>query len=480
MPSLRVLCVVLLIGLGASAAGLAGGSQPDPVSQRRAAIASAGPQQRATVQRAGRSSPASIDVREENALPGTTGWRITRTNGTAPGLSAYTGDVSVNTGDQVPLHVNGSGPVQIRAFRIGWYGGIGAREVWRGKLDASSQADDPARWPAQALADTRNWPPGHYLLRLDLRSASRYVPLTVRSAQAIGQVLLVSSPLTWQAENGATTARAAAAAGSQARSFDRPYAQNYGAGGFLTTDAPVIQLAERDGHSLAYTTDLDLARRPGSLDGATAIVFGSSSQYWTPGLRAAVIDAIHSGTNAAFFGAGTGTRRVQLSGDGRSITIQPSAPSATTALTGLRPVCSRSSLVSLSDGSPWVVADPGWWGYGDVAVRAGEALPGLVSGAPDGMAAPGAEPAAVLARSPVTCPGGTAAGPHLGAYWADPSGAGVFTTGTSRWACAAGGFCPGRASARVPASTRTVAAGVTRAVLKAFAQARAGHEYPAG
>ena len=49
---------------------------------------------------------------------------------------------------------------------------------------------------------TDGWPAGSYLLRLDAHSgAQRYVPLTIRSSDTAGKVVLKNCVATWQAYN---------------------------------------------------------------------------------------------------------------------------------------------------------------------------------------------------------------------------------------------------------------------------------------
>ena len=57
-------------------------------------------------------------------------------------------------------------------------------------------------WGASVTVPTDGWPAGSYLLRLDAHSgAQRYVPLTVRSSDTAGKVVLKNCVATWQAYN---------------------------------------------------------------------------------------------------------------------------------------------------------------------------------------------------------------------------------------------------------------------------------------
>jgi hypothetical protein len=469
-------------------------------------------------------------VRTENARPGTPNWRIGSTAGKTPGLEVYADRISVRPGEQVGLYVQGSGPVAVRALRMGDYGGAGARQVWTGTLTASPQPTGTAMdgaipdaggihgthmvvaaWQRSGMVDTTGWPEGHYLLRLDAARASRYVPLTVRSAYARGRLLIVASAMTWQAYNkwgggslydgddGRFSDR------SLAVSFDRPYADGFGSGRFMTYDEPIVTLAERAGLPLAWATDYDLANDPGLMKGATGIVIGGHAEYWTGAMRDAVTSEVAAGANLAIFGANTAYWRVRLAGrqiglpgqpdrrDGRPRIIvgaknaardplaardpggatarfrDAPAPRPEEALTGMRYDCFPAE-------TSWTVVDPTWWGYAGADVRPGEKLDGVVGPEADRVypVPTRPRPEEIVAYQVYSC-GPSARTAHTGVYWAAASGAGVFTAGTMRWPCATVVGCTGVPGTRSAA----VVSQVTTNVLTAFAQPLAGRQHPA-
>lgn len=68
-------------------------------------------------------------IQLENGLPGTSAWRLNN-----PALSGeiegYASLTSVNAGGQISLFVDTSGPTyQIEVYRMGWYGGLGGRQL---------------------------------------------------------------------------------------------------------------------------------------------------------------------------------------------------------------------------------------------------------------------------------------------------------------------------------------------------------------
>ncbi len=536
MPSLRLLSVAVLVGMGAAAAavsGLTGSDHSDqadaPTSAVRGGLvagASVTP-----------SATGALDVQAENARPGTKGWRISRAQGGRAGLEAYAGAISVRAGEAVPLLVSGQGVVRVTALRIGWYGGTGARRQWEGSLRAHPEPADPTKWQARGWAVTTGWPEGHYLLRLDQtgigqQPVSRYVPLTIRSADSRGRILVLTSPLSWQAEN--SPASAADSSLPHAASFDRPYASGYGAGGFLVDDDGLVEQAERSGRPLAYATDHDLAVHPELLAGATAILVGGDSRYWTTSLRSAVRKAADAGTNLAFFGTGTGSRRVVLADQGRTEKILGGAPSKSVRLTGQRPSCPGASSSSTAFTVPgggvagWNVANEAWWGYRGTKIHTGDVVPGLVaasadrssatatariygttkpsssssaasSSTPSGSASPGsassgsapssakgapAPVAQVLAFTQINCgPSGSdvQAAVQSAVYQVRSSKAGVFATGAGQWVCSLADVCIDSSGSPVTVKPRTrrFARKVTLNVIDAFATAKAGRHYPA-
>jgi N,N-dimethylformamidase beta subunit-like protein len=63
---------------------------------------------------------------------------------------------------------------------------------------------------------------------------------------------------------------------------------------------------------LAYETDNDLARPPGLLNGARAVISLGHDEYYSASMRAALIAARDAGTNLAFLGANAMFRHIRL------------------------------------------------------------------------------------------------------------------------------------------------------------------------
>src|SRR5262249_20518832 len=300
----------------------------------------------------------------------------------------------------------------VQAFRMGWYGGARARQVWAsgrvaGRVQPPARVSPATRmvtapWRPTMTISTAGWPPGAYLLRLDAASgAQRYVPVTVRSPSTAGTVVLVLGVTTWQAYNrwgGYDLYDGSWGFGDRSYrvSFDRPY-DGDGASAFVLSDEPPIALAERAGVPLSYETDTDLAAHPGLLRGARAVFSLGHDEYYSASMRRALLNARNAGTNLAFLGANAMYRHIRLAasplgpdrvvvcykdatldpmyGKDNAATTQnwrdPPDPRPESVITGVFYECNPVS-------APYVVFDPENWIFAGTHVRKGTSFPGLV------------------------------------------------------------------------------------------------------
>lgn len=207
-----------------------------------------------------------------------------------PAVQGFASRTSVAPGRPVSLYVSTRYPRwRVTAYRMGWYGGKEGAQVWRSRWQKGRRQTSPrtsgatltpvAPWHPSLKVSTTGWRPGSYLLRLDTKGGSSYVPLTVRSPSTRGRLVLLSPATTWQAYNDwggrnlywGPRGKGDSANRARAVSFDRPYAEGLGAAEFVTRMLPAVALAERLGLPLAYADDVDLHANPHLLDGATEI-----------------------------------------------------------------------------------------------------------------------------------------------------------------------------------------------------------------
>jgi hypothetical protein len=473
------------------------------------------PQSAASASRGG-LSPAGFDVAAENAKPGTTAWTIAPSAiGPQEAIEGYADRISVAAGEPFRLYVSTTAPsFTATAYRIGYYGGTGARQIWQSANThgrrQTAQTIDPAthavtcEWSPSLSVATDGWPEGDYLIKLVAAqgAGARYVPITVRSTVAAGRTVLVADVTTWQAYNGwggYSLYGGPRGHGDRARavSFDRPYFdydQRVGDGLFMPFDQDEVTFAEQHGLPVAYATDLELETQPELFKGAADIVTGGHDEYYSLQMRTTLTAARDAGTNLAFLGANAVYRHIRwaptrLGGD-RLIICYKEAPTdplyatdqtQTTqnwrdapdprpenALTGAYFQCDPAAAA-------YVVYDPGVWIFAGTGVAKGASFPGLVwpeyDRVVDTPTTP--HPIQVLSHSPLTCSGH--ASYQESSYYTTPSGAGVFDAGTMQWECALGTHC----TVPVAPAVQAFVQAATLNLLRVFAAGPAGRTHPA-
>lgn len=397
---------------------------------------------------------------------------------------------------------------RVRAYRFGWYGGALARQVWvSGDVQGRRQPGRVveargmvvAPWRPSVTVPTTGWPPGSYLLRLEAASGGqRYVPLVVESPSVAGRVVLIQAVTSYQAYNGwggadlYNGADGKFATRSRAVGFDRPYQSEHGAANFFQLEQPLVESAERLGLPVAYTTGVDLDRNEHALDGAVAAVSEGHDEYWSPTMRATLTRARDHGTNIAFFGANAIYRKIRFESSAQGpdrVEVNYKDPAEDplygkddALVTGDWPkppdADPESSLTGQAYGcfsrtqAPIVVTDPGGWVWAGTGVRRGQSLPGMVGPESDHVSSSGPTPhgLTVLAHSPVSCAFGAPTTADV-TYYAAPSGAGVFDSGTEGWVCALrAGACP----QTPPPPVQQVIQRATATILRTFARGPAG------
>jgi hypothetical protein len=504
----------LALGVAASLlVGCSSGSQGSAAQSPRAA-----PSSGATAAGAGlHAGVAGLDVASENAKAGTGSWRMSKLAGPEE-IQGFATRTDTLPGDPIRLAVSTTAPwYGIRVYRAGWYGGQLMREVWRSRalpghrlapatLSAATYTVLTS-WRPNEVIDTKGWPPGAYLLRLDASTGGqRYVPVTVRSPNTRDALVLLDAVTTWQAYNawgGYSLYHGPAGEDdfshrSRVVTFDRPY-DGVGASEFLGNELPAVSFAERAGLPLAYATDVALDLDPHLLDGARGLVSLGHDEYWSTKMRGQVSAARDRGVNVAFLGANAVFRHIRLEpgpvGDGADradrlevnykrqfedpanghndaeVTVdwrEPPVPRPESTLTGTFYECNpvRADLV---------VTDPGSWLWAGIA-GAGARVPGVVGSEYDRVNPGVPTPAGieVLTHSPVTCRNTPSYSDS--AYYTVPSGAGVFNAGTSLWVAALGG--PGLPGVTTAEGSRMIQA-VTLRLLQAMADGPMGRAHPA-
>jgi hypothetical protein len=289
-------------------------------------------------------------VQRENRLPGTRAWALTQTASEGQ-IVGYASEVSVLPGQVVHFHVSTSpaAPYQIYIYRLGWYGGTGARQVACIPSCTGSRRGQPQPVPAPDRATgmvRAAWPvtdsyrlprsavSGYYLAKLTLRSATdngkvTYVPLIVRARPSRRATILIQVPVnTWQAYNawGGKSLYAFNSTDQIAAnhvSFDRPYDPQVSVP--IAWEIGLVRFLERYGYDVSYTTDVDTDRKPRGLRRHRLVISSGHDEYWSKGTRDAFEAARDNGVNLAFLGADIGDWQVRYEDNRRTIVEYRSA-----------------------------------------------------------------------------------------------------------------------------------------------------------
>jgi len=313
-------------------------------------------------------------ITAENELPGTASWKVTKPANLHE-IAGYITRPSVQSGGSLDVHVNAKGAeassaYTVEVFRMGYYGGAGARLVSGPDshnagpaLADASQVDTAtgrveANWPVGFTIDTTGFLSGSFLVRLtSTHGFQAYVPFTVRSSAAT-DFLLLQSHLTWQGYNteggnslyqwnGAypnlhtvwcflwwcqwtwndpvtgqaqySSTKPAVRPNAYQVGFRRPYAMpgrlggSFGSGEMLFFELPLIQWVEQQGFNVSYAADFDLNDHTVPT-GVKAVILPGHQEYWTGPMRDNAEEAQSRGVGLVSFGANQAYWRCRLEG----------------------------------------------------------------------------------------------------------------------------------------------------------------------
>ncbi len=358
-------------------------------------------------------------VRRENQRSGTREWRVKRAahNGEIEGYALV---ATVTQGQRVPVavHVSEARDFRWYVYRLGYYGGQGAREVARGgPLRATRQPECPldestgvvaCQWsPTIEIEAKADWVRGVYLVKLVREDGyQRYVPFFVRDANPRPEVVVMIPTATWAAYNtwGGTSLyddkrgvmrRNHGVSRAFQVSYDRPYSRNHGTGHLLTDEMSLIQWLEAQGLDVGYVTNEDLDESGVALRGAKVLFLSGHDEYWTGTIRDRVDQAVAEGRSLINLGSNQGYwhARLESARDGRPRRVvtcyKGDARDPVGAHSPLRTVKFRDEPVSRPENAlfgvmfsqrwhqfafPLVVTNPEHWAFAGTGLQAGDTI----------------------------------------------------------------------------------------------------------
>src|SRR6267142_308890 len=427
---------------------------------------------------------AAATIAIENQKPGAVDWDI-RAPALAREIEGYASKTSVNGGEPIDLFVSSRDPrYTIDVFRMGWYAGAGARRVAgpieRTGLIQEMPTPDPStglvecRWRDPYALQTRDgdgvWTTGVYLARLTGRpsAAQSFIVFVVRDDAPESAMVFQSSVTTFAAFNnwGGKSLYGFNSGNQPARkvSFDRPYAANPygvrldGAGDFLRRwEYNTLRWLEREGHDVAYLTDVDTHARADLLPRHRIFLSVGHDEYWSWAMREHVEAARDQGVHLAFLGAnacfwqirfepgasGAPDRTVVAYKDAVAtdpVAADPSEERARRAsgrwrdAPTARPESALIGVMYLADpvDGDVVVYDADHWAFAGTGLRRGSVLPGLLGYEVDAVAEGSPAGLRRLAHSPFSRPSGETGYADMTIH-ETAGGALVFATGSMYW-----------------------------------------------
>jgi hypothetical protein len=291
------------------------------------------------------SSLAQNKIVTENALPGSpdSEWDIPTGDEGDETMLGYATDISVNVGGTINFKVDVTSALKtftISIYRIGYYGGDGARKIadlinpvtsnttFTGidqnacSIDNTTGLIDCGNWSVTAHWDVPSTAvSGLYIAKLTKTSGggTSHIPFIVRDDDSHSDILLKTSDATWQAYNGYGSNSLYVAfttmmphSHANKVSYNRPFITRDGGGGggahedwFMNAEYPMIRFLESNGYDISYTTDVDLARNNVAsinlLLNHKVFLSVGHDEYWSKEERNSVEAAKAAGVNLAFF-----------------------------------------------------------------------------------------------------------------------------------------------------------------------------------
>ncbi len=435
----------------------------------------------------GRSNPGLIA--DENHKPGAS-FQLTRVkqDGAAKFRSSviegYCSRQSIKAGETLDIFVSTqpASAFKLEIFRMGWYGGSGARLMKSvGPLEGKPQPTPemgPQRlreceWESStSITIPDDWPSGVYLGRLttlpdsaDLPYWQSYVIFVVKDERP-ADILFQVSDNTWQAYNQwpvseslYTDPRAAHAPGVSV-SFDRPYGKyvqifdhplSQGSGEFLLWEYPACFWLEKEGYDVTYCSNVDLLDAA-TLKGRKALLSVGHDEYWdlrqfhnvqrgiADGLSVLWLSAndVYMVTPFSPNAAGEPNRR--LTRETCYGEFREEEKEAYSKILGPfenpgpdeREIIGARTVVPFNGGGDWTCSKPDHWLFDGTGMSEGDSIPGLVGwefhGDPD-LERPGLQ---VVAEGNVWA-GGARLGRYTATVFEGPKKNIVFNASTIFW-----------------------------------------------
>ncbi|MGQ0830639.1 MAG: N,N-dimethylformamidase beta subunit family domain-containing protein [Microthrixaceae bacterium] len=260
----------------------------------------------------------------ENSLPGSPSsqWDVVGSGSST--IQGFTTDISYAPGASAVFKVKTpSSNYRLDIYRMGYYGGDGARKVATVqpsvalpqtqpgcKYVSSTGLRDCGNWKVSAIwSIPSNAVSGIYfakLVREDGTSGASHVVFVVRNDTSGSALLFQTSDTTWQAYNryGGNSLYVGKPAGRAYKvSYNRPLTTRGTTpqDSVFNAEYPMVRFLEANGYDVSYTSGIDTDRRGAELLEHQVFMSVGHDEYWSAGQRANVEAARDAGVHLAFF-----------------------------------------------------------------------------------------------------------------------------------------------------------------------------------
>jgi hypothetical protein len=238
-------------------------------------------------------------------------------------IQGFSTDISVSRGQPINFKIQTTAAdYRLDIYRMGYYGGSGARKIATVAPSATLPQDQPACLsdPTTGLVDCGNWAisatwdipatavSGIYfakVIRSDTGGASHIV-FVVRDDASHSDLLFQTSDTTWQAYNqyGGNSLYAGSPAGRAYKvSYNRPLTVRgtNPEDSVFNAEYPMVRWLEANGYDVSYSSGADTDRRGAQILQHKVYLSVGHDEYWSGRQRTNVEAARAAGVNLAFF-----------------------------------------------------------------------------------------------------------------------------------------------------------------------------------
>ncbi|MCO6009530.1 DUF4082 domain-containing protein [Actinoallomurus purpureus] len=265
----------------------------------------------------------------ENTKQGSPSTEWDKISGGGQTIEGYAAEFSVNAGETVHFKVNTPArSYSIDIYRMGYYGGDGARKIASITPSASLPQSQPsclsddatglidcgdwkvsASWPVPATAVSGIY--FAHISRTDGTDDDNHIVFVVRNDASHSDVVFKTSDTTWQAYNSwggnslyagdSTAAPGRAVKVSYNRPFNTRESTPWGRDFVFANEYPMVRFLEAQGYDVTYLSSVDADQRGSLLKNHKVFLSVGHDEYWSAAERANVEAARDTGVNLGFF-----------------------------------------------------------------------------------------------------------------------------------------------------------------------------------